>query len=449
MSERARDTYEAALAFWLAISQPAPNYKALPALHKRLVDAYVLWCEYDLVQRLALHRQYLVSQDYYDRYGDLLQFVCSREIIVNGLCLLPSRLERSANFLKKIETSQKPTAKAWTEWETEQQWISTKEAIMPKAQFQHEVVFEDDPRGLIDVTSGCGHDANALWRLVRMEIGPVVLHKIRIDVQNFNYGISCGMFSLLRVLQEIKMMAVVTGVGSSTEWDQVVDCIALAGKFAMRTHDGDMEPLLDAMLHIVQVSPMLTQAQSTRVNMEWSNQVVLATLLLQGAERKMDFLMKGLQCLWRIVAQVQAETINERIVLYTKPLLTMLYRPPELVTTIRTEAWLRGALKAKKEGMRKVDKWLERVLVPQSVFFSFAFAWLIVMPTSTAASEIPEVFVPHDIHRIVYLRTKHGKGKMEQCLRFQAQLLKKDYKFATRNTYGVYMRLYEKIMLSP
>ena len=184
--------------------------------------------------------------------------------------------------------------------------------------------------------------------------------------------------------------------------------------------------------------------------------MVLATVLLQGMERKMVFLTRGLQCLWRIVARLQAEFINERIHLFTRPLLTSLFRTPELVTTIRTEAWLRDALKA-KQNMSKLDRWLERVLLMQRkpVFFSFAFAWLIVMPTSTVASEIPEVFVPHDIHRIVYMRTRQKVlgNRMEQCLRLQVTLLENKERLysVTQHVYGssVYMPLYEKIMLSP
>ena len=277
LSERAKETCATALALWLELSQATPNYKALPALHKQLVDAYVRWCDYDLVQRLALHRQYLVSQDYYDKYGHILQFVCSREALVHDLCLLPTkkRLEKAYTFLKTMEdyttSNKKPISRAWTEWKTEQECRKNVD-IMPEAQFRYEVAYGET--AMVDVMSGCGKDENALWQLVRMDIGPIIMQKIRLDFQNLNFGVGCGMFMLLRVLQEIKNMAVVTGVGSSKEWDKIVDCISLAGKFVLVQEKVDLEALLEAMLHIVQAAPTLTQAQGTRINMEWSNEVL-------------------------------------------------------------------------------------------------------------------------------------------------------------------------------
>jgi hypothetical protein len=247
------------------------------------------------------------------------------------------------------------------------------------------LAFDEERKALIDPATGYGYEENAQFQFVPLHMSQRLL--------------APEPLAFWQALQEIKVRALAVNLGTVAEWTKLVNPCSLADEWLdAKQEDNKKAERLESILQLILSTERLTEHQTQRINMQWSNDVILNTATWNDPTA---FVVKGLECLYHIIGVLQTEFINQRVETFVLPLYKTREAPaPSAAKYIR--ASLEGA-RLYRARWTRLSRWLERTLFTQEKPTLLSLTMLCNLTSRKA--HMPEVFA-HDQHRIPYLQAK-------------------------------------------
>jgi hypothetical protein len=351
-----QSTVNAAKAIALRLRVPIMGLTMLPQLYAQYMDAYRAWHERtELVSRIR-------GQEW------------------NTSCTLERRY---GHVIKMLSPTRKRTKKEDPE-------------IISEEQLEHELTvlaFEPcDRRMLVDPATGCGFHENAQFRFVPFQL---------LSQVPYEPPPQGPPMALWQALQELKWYALATHMGTEAAWSQLVKPETFADEWLTPGASIRQEERLEAILQLLLAAPRLTETQVQRMNMQWSNDVILNT---ETWNNPAAFVVKGLQCLYHMIAVLQVELVNQRVETLVLPLYKMREAPPPSTTMISTRMLMDG-VRLSHMRLTRMNRWLERTLFTPQAPATLLSLTIICHLIHGKKRVRPEVFAL-DEHRIAYMRTQ-------------------------------------------